>query len=216
MLEGLCLENTGRCEKLHKSARSVFPRRNREIAKHIQSPQKRVTMKIPLLYGLGMAAATIVLTLLQNLLGWHNDPGSVALGSRVGMAAGFIITVVFIVLAMRAARAKAPDGSFSYGRALGTGVLTSLFSAIAFAIFFYVYMQYINPEYADLIVETEMAKLPPNAPREKVEGIVRFMTGPIMTALMVVLMTTLFGTIYSLVIAYFMKKPAATSPAPAA
>lgn len=164
-------------------------------------------MKIPFTYGAALAVASMGLTLVQYFLGMHDDVSKVGTGQKTIIFASVLITIAFLTLAMRATRAKATDGTLSYGRAIGTGALTMLFSGFFSALFVLLYGMVINPQYHELLYLNAMRELPAGQ-EERAEGMVRFFTGPIFLALMVFVFSIIFGVIASLVIALFVKKEA--------
>ena len=170
-------------------------------------------MKIPLTYGAVIAVGGMVLTLIEYLLGFHSDLAKFETSQRISQIGGIAISLVGLVLAMRAVRAKAPDGSLSYGCAVGTGALTTMFSGIFSAVFMLIYGKFINPEFHDLLFEmTTRAMTAQQA--ESAAGILRFFTGPIWMSAMVLIMSPLFGTLFSLIVALFMKRAPQSPPLP--
>jgi len=168
-------------------------------------------MKIPLNYGALIAFAGIVVSLVGYLLGYHNDLEKFELGNRISQIASLLISVIGILLAMRAVRAQSPDGSLSFGRAVGTGALVSLVSGAISAVYVLLYGLVINPEFHELILESATSKMSAEQ-ADAAAGMMRFFTGAIWTSLMVLIVSPIFGTLISLIVALFVKKPAQTPP----
>lgn len=56
-------------------------------------------------------------------------------------------------------RDKENGGSISFGKALGLGMLITLFVALGFAIIDYIYTTYINPDFAQQYLEYSLSEL---------------------------------------------------------
>lgn len=168
-------------------------------------------MKTTFIYGIGIAVASFMMGLILFFAGFHSDADKLPTGQIIGSIGAVIITVVGLVLALKARREEfAPEEGFGYGRALGTGVLTSLWSSILGAILTIVYATVINPGMQEMIIESEIAKLEeqgiPAANIEQAEGIMTFMTSPAMMGVSNLIMSFVFGFIFSLIIAAFLKR----------
>ena len=103
-------------------------------------------MKTCFLYGFLLAVAGSILILVLYFLGFHSDPAKLAAGNWIGGVLGLGIGISLTVLGVKARRSEVPENvEFGYGRALGAGVLISLFASILSTIFNYVYAAFINP-----------------------------------------------------------------------
>jgi hypothetical protein len=177
-------------------------------------------MKPTLTYGLGIAIAAAILTFIEYFLGLHNDPVKFATGQIVGAVGGVAITVTGLILGMRAVRESRPDRSLSYGRAVGTGTLITLFSGIFGAIFLFVYGKFINPEFHELIYQAQVDKMAEKGMNDSqigsAEPMMRFFSGPVWIALAQLVFAPIIGAVLSLIIAIFVKRPPATEPPPQA
>ncbi|HZP59858.1 MAG TPA: DUF4199 domain-containing protein [Opitutaceae bacterium] len=181
-------------------------------------------MKTYLTYGFLLALANAILTLIFYLLGFHSDPEKLRLAQIVAAIASPVITITGLVLGMRARRAAAPaTEEFSYGRALGAGMMVTLFAALFGTIFYYVYLRFINPDFTDVIMQAETAKLEAKgvsgAKLEQAQNFMRMFLQPGMQIVVGFIGTVIWGTVISLVAAAFVKRPAlppATPVTPAA
>lgn len=162
-------------------------------------------MKIPFTYGGLMALVGIIASLVTYLLGYHNDSTKFETGNHIGQAVGLVSTVLFLVLAMRAARSASSDQSLSYGRGVGIGALTSTVSGAISAVYMLIYGLVINPEFHDLILENTLSKMPAEQ-ADAAAGMMKFFTGPIWMSIMVLIMSPIIGTLISLIIAIFIKR----------
>ncbi len=175
-------------------------------------------VKLSLLYGLGISIGGAVLILILYFLGYHSDLDKFIAIQTPTMLISYAIIIVGLVLGMRAVREQSPDHSLSYGRAVGTGALITLFSGLFSAVFVLIYGLVLNPEYHDLIYRMQLAKMeekgvPPDQ-MDAAEPMMRLFSGPVFMALMAVIMSPIFGTLLSLIIAIFVKRAPATTPPP--
>src|SRR3954469_9319857 len=117
-------------------------------------------MKTSLLYGAAMAIAGAMLIMLLYLTGLHSDPAKLTMAQIVGGCGGLVIGIICITLGTKARRAEIPPSEeFGYGRALQAGFMISLFAALFGMITVFVYAKFINPEFADIIVQAQTQKL---------------------------------------------------------
>lgn len=125
---------------------------------------------------------------------------------------GFVIMFVVLWLGITAVRDEKPELGMSYGRAVGTGVLISLFSGLMSSVYSFVHFKFINTNFADyqlaVIREQWAAAGMSDAQMEQAEGFTRMMMGPIAQAIMTPIMVVIFGLLISLIIAAFVKRPA--------
>lgn len=174
-------------------------------------------MKTYLTYGFAMSIAGALLTLALFFLGFHSDPAKFSTAQWIGGLGGLAIGVVAIVLGTKARLAEVPaTEAFGYGRALGAGVMITLFAALIGIVTNYVYMQIINPGMADMIVQAQIdkfeAKGMSGAQLEQAEKMTRAMTGPLISSCFGFIGGMVFGTLISLVTAAFLKREASGEP----
>ena len=171
-------------------------------------------MKTYLIYGLAWAIAGMVLAVVLYLLGFHSDPARLSAAQVIGGVGGLVIAVICIVLGTKARRAQVPaTEEFGYGRALGAGVMVAVCAALFSLATTYVYAKFINPDFSEMIVQAQVAKLEekrmPAAQVEAAEKMIRTMTSPGVQAVFGCLGMVFFGTIISLVTAAVLKRPEA-------
>ncbi len=171
------------------------------------------TMKTCLIYGFAMSLAGAVLNLTLYFLNYHSDVAKLGVAQGIGAIGGLAIGITCIVLGTKARRAELPaHEEFTYGRALGTGVMITLFAALLGIVTNYVYFAVINPGLTDIIVQSQMEKMEAKGMSgvqlEQVEKVTRMMTKPPIQAAFGFLGGMFFGTIISLVTSAFLKKPA--------
>lgn len=173
-------------------------------------------MKIAFTYGAVLAVVGIVIGMLSYLLGLHDDLSRMQTANTVTQIVTLIVSLAVMLLAMRAVRAASADGSLSYGRAVGTGTLVSLFSGLLTAPYILLYGLVINPDYHELIFQQTISEMTQEQ-ADAAGGMMRFFTGPIWLAAMAIFMSPIMGALISLILGLFVRRaPQAAAPAPAA
>jgi hypothetical protein len=174
-------------------------------------------MKTPLIYGAAMAIAGALLTFILFFAGFHDSAEKMGSGvaQTLGIVGPLLIAIVCLALAMRDKRANtSTDSPWGYGSALGTGVLTGLFSTLLGAIFAYIYLAFLNPEMPNVMYEMQIAKMEekgtPPEQIEAAEGMMRTMLSPGVMTLFQSIVGFLWTVILSLIIAIFYKSRPAT------
>ncbi|HTQ31801.1 MAG TPA: DUF4199 domain-containing protein [Opitutaceae bacterium] len=175
-------------------------------------------MKTHLTYGFLLALANAILTLIFYLLGFHSDPEKLHATQFIGLVAAPAIYITALVLGMHADRRATPmEKEFSYGRALGTGVMITLFAALFGAVFYYIYLRFINPDFTDVILQAQAARLEAkgmdSAQIERMQSFTRVFMKPAVQVIVGFIVTVMWGTVISLVAAAFVKRPAPAAPA---
>jgi hypothetical protein len=176
-------------------------------------------MKLYATYGFLIALGSAILTMALFALDFHTFE-NMAAGQRWNWL-GVLITIAGLSLGMREWRNEVGQGVMSYGRALGTGVLISLWMALFSAVFTFIYFKFINPGFTDAMVQFQMAEMErkgmPAATIEQSEGVLRFFSSTPMLTVMSAIMGCVFGVILSLILAaIFKSKPGQSAPPPVA
>lgn len=160
--------------------------------------------KVAFQYGLLLALALILLSLVFYLA-----------GDATNKWAGYLsypIIVVFLVYGIIKFRNDINNGAISYGKALGLGTLISLFAGIIYAVYSFVFYQFIGPEVIDEILikaEETIIMQNPNISTSELDmalSFTRSFTNPIMLSIGSIFSYTFIGFIFSLIIAIFLKK----------
>ena len=173
-------------------------------------------MKTYVTFGFLIALGGALLNLVLFFLGFHSNVEKLSSAQWIGGIVSLAIGVTFTILGTRARRAEVPAAEpFGYGRALGAAVMITLFASLFGAIFYFIYLQFINPGFQDVIVQAQSAKLEARglsgAQLEQAEKMTRIFTGPILSSCFNFLGGMFFGTIVSLIVAAFVKRPAAAA-----
>lgn len=176
-------------------------------------------MKTTLIYGALTAAASAFLTLVLFLAGYHSSAEKMQSVQLVASIVGFLVVIAGIVLGIRARRAEVPPHEpFSYGRALGAGVLVALFSALISAVFYVVYIAAINTEFASISQEMQrIAMEEKGATQEQIDQFGQmqsFLWNPALQFVFAFVGGTLLGTVIALIAAIFLRRPALAEPPP--
>lgn len=167
-----------------------------------------------------MAIASALLTFVMFFAGLHDSPEKMqsGLAQTIGIIGPLAIAITCLSLAMRDKRRNTPpDESWSYGSALGTGVMTALFGAMLGAIFAYIYFAYLNPNMPEVIYQTQVAKMEASGKSadqiERAEPMMRkFMSAPVVAIIQSVV-GFIWGVILSLIIAIFFRRRVIASDA---
>lgn len=168
-----------------------------------------------------MAIAGALLTFILFFAGFHGSVEAMQSGvaQTVSIVVPVLITVICLALAMRDKRESTPsDSGWGYGSALGTGVVTVLFSALFGAVFAYIYFAVLNPDMSDVIYETQVAKMEekgmPADQIDQAEPIMRKMLSPVMMTVFQSVMGFISGVVLSLIVAIFYKRRSTESGMP--
>jgi hypothetical protein len=174
-------------------------------------------MKTCALYGFAIALADALLVLALFFLGLHSDPAKFAAAKWIGGLGALAIGTTFTVLGVKARRSEVPETEdFGYGSALGAGVLVSAVACCLSAAFNYAYLAFINPGFADIVIQDQLDKLQAKgidgARAERAERIIRFMMSPGIYAVQTLVFGFIFAVILSLIIAAFLRREVPAEP----
>lgn len=154
-------------------------------------------------YGLIMGTLLVLLSLVTYLLGVIKPPFWVSL-------INYAIMIGVIVWGTKKYRDEVLGGAITYGNALGFGVMISLFAGIIVAVFTFIQMTVIDPEYVTkllAIVEEELASkgMADDQIEMAIEMQKKFMT-PAFITISAIFGMVLTGFIFSLITSIFLKK----------
>ena len=165
-------------------------------------------MKTSLLYGCILTLASALFTLVMYFVGAHSDPEKMNSTALIGLLFYVVIGFTVIFLGMRARRAELPaDQGFSYGQALGTGVLIALVAAVTGTIFQYLYENFINTNFVEVQNQAQALKMAAkgmsDAMIEKNQAMMKKFSSPLIRSGFTLVFIFIFTFIYSLVAAAF-------------
>ena len=102
-------------------------------------------MKTCSLYGFISALAGAFVTLILYFLGFHSDISKLTAASWIGGLLGLAVTVVCLVLGVRARRDETPkDAEFGYGKAMWAGTLITFVASILSSVFTWTYYAFLT------------------------------------------------------------------------
>lgn len=164
-------------------------------------------MSTTLLYALVMAVAQIVVTFISFFLGYQTD--KINSGAWFGFVP-LLVSIVVLIFGIKAVREEQEGKYLSYGKGVGTGVLISLYSSLILAVYTFIHFSYVNPDFADHLVEASRVKWAAaglsSSNMEGAEKGVRMFTKPVIQAAFSLVGGVVFGLILSLVISAFLKR----------
>ncbi len=165
--------------------------------------KKNITVKSAMNYGLILGLALIVFHLIQYIMDVYKPPFWVSL-------INYIIIIGVIVYGTIKFRDDELGGNISYSKALGFGVLISLFSAIIYGFYFYILISFIDPAYMDslfsIIEETYLESGMSEDQVEAAMGMVKKLQSPLFMLLSSIFGSVFMGTIFALITSIFLKK----------
>lgn len=177
-------------------------------------------MNTTFLYGLIIAIAGTLLNYGLYFLGYHDSVEKMAIAQWVGGLGGMCLSIVILVMGVRARRAEIPATEpFGFGRAFLTSFLICFWSVVFGTISHVLYLSVVNPGFRDVMVQSEIAKMEakgvPAAQIEQAEPFVRMISGPVAQGIFVFIGGLIMWTVVSLIVAAILKRPAAEPVPPA-
>lgn len=178
-------------------------------------------MKIALIYGAAMSIAGALFLLLLFFAGFHDSVEKLQSAQWVGIVGGVAIGATCLALAMREKREQfSPEEDWTYGSALGVGVLVGVFGSLFGVIPSYCYFGIINPGFSDLIVQAQLIGMENHgmsaAQLEKIEPTLRKMASPVVLILSNAFSGFVFSTLLSLIVAIFFRNRSVAAVGPEA
>ncbi len=167
--------------------------------------QKASVKKIALNYGLLLGLASILLSVVTYVMGVHLERPWWA--SLLGIG----IMVLFIIYGLKAFKSE-NEGFLSLGEAIKVGLAISLIAGIVSAVYNYVFVSFIEPDFVNQIMEMtqqNMIEQNPEMTEEQMEmglSISRKMMTPGIMSAMAVIFTLFIGFIVSLISGLVMKQ----------
>jgi hypothetical protein len=178
-------------------------------------------MKTYLTYGSAMAGGGFVLVMVLYILGLHSDPAKLSIAQWVQTIVGLGISITCIVLGTKARRSQVPPAEeFSYGSALGAGVMISVVASLIGIATTYLYAGVINPGFVDVLLQAQANQLEASGMSadkiEQLQSITAIWMKPAALSALGFLSGVILGTLISLITAAFLKRPASEFPPVAA
>ena len=164
--------------------------------------ERKSVWKETLNYGLIMGLISIVFSVLTYMLDVTGKPWVIL--------PSLIISIVALYMLLRSYRDTFNHGYISYGKAVGAGVVISIYSAILSAIYIYILYGFIDPGLVDKqILEAEEKLIARGMPEGSIDAALemqaKFMK-PWFMAVSSIFTAAFFGLILSLLVSLFIKK----------
>jgi hypothetical protein len=177
-------------------------------------------MKTYLLYGFLIALTNFLLRLVLFIAGLESDVGHISAGRWIGGLIGLVLTVVILVLGLKAVRAaRPPDAAFTYGQAFGASMGIQSFACLFGAIATYFYLAVINPHFIDLMVQANRDKMEARGLSsdqiDRAEHVTRLFVSAPAQAIEALVGGLIFAAIVGLIVAGFLRRDGAHDPLPA-
>lgn len=164
-------------------------------------------MNTALTYGLYVAAANIVYYLIMYFTGaWKSEE----------MAWLGFLTIIFlavgIYMAVKERKQEEWDGFMRFGQGFSTGLTVAVVAGIVGAIFYFVYLSYINPEIVDFMKDqmakgmAEQEKQMTAEEFERAKEMGGIFIEPGMQAVWTFVVTIIVGSIISTIVSAIMKR----------
>lgn len=122
----------------------------------------------------------------------------------------FLIIGGFTIYGCINYREEECGGFLSYGSAFKIGVLIALFASIILGAYNYVFYQFIDPSYVEVILAAEEESLnEKNLPQETIDKrmeLIRSYTSPMLLSISTIIMFLISGLFISLITSIFVKK----------
>ena len=167
--------------------------------------QKAQAKKPILNYGILLGIVSIVLGVIMYVTNNHLEPGIVF------AVLGFLILIAIITMAIKAYK-KDNGGYLSLGEALKVGVGTAVIGALISAVWMFILITFIEPDYMAQVMELQqekMVEMNPNMTDAQIQSAMdissKFSSPWIITAF-AILQNLFFGFIIALVAGLIMKK----------
>lgn len=177
-----------------------------DLSKGGKNPETKSTI---IKYGVILGLVSVIMAVLTNLLGGA-DPMNPNPAVSVGLGCGgFIISIVIIVMAVKAIRDSSfNDGKISLGDAFLIGFLSALIGTVIAALYNYINLTLINPEQLEVV--REMMEESMESVEDEAQGVVSFFTNfatnPTMQFFSTLVFGAIFNAIIAIIVAAIMKK----------
>lgn len=159
--------------------------------------------KIIINYGLILAGASILIGLIQYAMGTHLEQ------NWVSSFIGFLLVITLTVLGIKKFK-EVNNGFLSWGQAVKIGVGIAAVAGLIGALYQYVFINFIEPDFVELIAEKqEEVLLEQGYTDEQIEAaqeMSKKFQGPIIMSAMSIIGSAILGFIISAIAGAVMKK----------
>ena len=162
-------------------------------------------------YGLWSVLVLSSITLLGYLFFGTDKPENFKLGEVIGYSA-IVGSLLFVFFGIRHYRNIYGAGRISFGKGVKLGLLITLFPAIIFGIYNYMYVEFIDPDftetYYNYMIEQARESSPPAKLQAKIDSIDAqrdMFSNTLLQSALMFLTVFIIGTIISLLSALILK-----------
>ncbi|HSM64143.1 MAG TPA: DUF4199 domain-containing protein [Gillisia sp.] len=166
--------------------------------------QQATAKKFVLNYGLLLGIVSVIFGVIMYVTNVYLDPGFIY------SAIGFLVLIVIISLGIKAFKTE-NGGYLSLGEALKVGIGVAVIGGIITAIWSFVLMNYIEPEYMNQLMEVQrekMVEMQPDMTESQMDAAMEMsskMSSPIMIMAFSLIGNLFFGLVISLIAGLIMK-----------
>ena len=172
-------------------------------------------MSTTLKWGLITGMVYVIFSLVSNLLGLQQGSGNLGLTFLFNFLL-MIATFFTIYLGVKETRDEATAEYFTLGEAFSTGFKISLIAAVIASVFTFIYLQFIDPDLMDRVMENaedqwdEMGV--PEENREMGRKFQGYFSNPYILSAFVIMSVIFWGLIKSLVAGLILRKNPPIAP----
>jgi hypothetical protein len=172
-------------------------------------------MGTKLTYALILTVVGAVFRLLIYFTGYETE--KVATGQYLNLIM-LPVVIGLYWMALKAVRDEQPHQALSYGQGVGAGAIIALLSSIFGAIYNFIHVKFINPNWGDYQIELAREKWMAAGMGEEqmsqAESVTRLFIGPGAHAISSLIMGVLFGLVVTLIVAAIVKRRAPEGAVP--
>jgi len=160
--------------------------------------------KIMLNYGLYLGIVSIIISVAVYALGMHYEQ------DWKNMVIGIIVMFVIIFLGIKKYK-EFNSGYLTIGQALKTGIGIALIGGIIGVIYSYIFMNFIEPDFMDKMMELQQQKMIEDYPQlsdEQIETQIELMnkfSTPLISSAFQIIGSLFFGFVISLIVGFIQK-----------
>jgi hypothetical protein len=163
-------------------------------------------------YGVWSMVVLTSVTLLGYLVFGTDEPENFKLGEIIGYSA-IVGSLLFVFFGIRHYRDHENEGRLNFSKGLKLGLLITLFPAFIFAIYNYMYVEIIDPDFTETyynhLIEQAKVSSPPERLQDKINTITsqkEMFSNTYIQSLLMFFTVFIIGTIITLLSALFLKK----------
>ena len=168
-------------------------------------------------YGLYGAAILVGVNLLIILIFGVPEPGDYALGEIIGYTS-IVVALIPVYFGIKQYRDRHLDGHIGFWKGVGVGVGVASFPALAFAVYNYIYVRWIDPDFTQTYYEhamqtaqAEMTAAEFQAYAAEMQTQQAMFTDPMMMTFVMFMTVFLIGVVIAAVSALILQRTSASN-----